>query len=88
MTTTLSWGDIVVGEITDISTPTFAETSKRAGESLQELTAGVSSFSFKIECSKTSLEELKAQLDRLSKPQKPKITDRQIFKMMRVRGIW
>lgn len=56
-------------------------------ESLEALTTGMISFSSEINSSKESFEELKAQWDRLSRLQKPKITDQQIFKTMRMRGI-
>jgi hypothetical protein len=84
----LLYGDKVVAEVTDvIISPKFEDAVKQTAESFNALENGMISFSCKIDNSTVSFEELKAQWDRLSRPQKTKITERQIFKTMRMRGI-
>jgi hypothetical protein len=84
----MRYGDQVIAEVTDvIVSPAFEDAVKQTAEALGALAQGSIKFSFTIEDSGRSFEELKAQLDRLNRPQKPKITDHQIYKTMRMRGI-
>ena len=88
MTCTLLLGGEVIAEVTDIVvSPSFKEATRSTAEALDALAKGLIRVSFTIEDSGRSFEELKAQLDRLNRQQKPKITDRQIYKTMRMRGI-
>lgn len=89
MTLKLLYAGEAVAELTDIVkiSPSFDEVVSQTAASVETLTQGLISFSCTIEDTNASFEELKAQLDRLSKPQKSKITERQIQKTMRMRGI-
>ena len=88
MTCTLSLGGEVIAEVTGIVAPSsFKDTTRATAEALDALAKGLMEISFTIEDSGRSFEDLKAQLDRLNRPAKPKLTDRQIYKTMRMRGI-
>ena len=87
MTATLSLGGEVIAEVTDIEvSPSFKEATRATAEALDALAQGLIKVSFTIEDSSRSFEELKTQLDWLNRPAKPKLTDRQIYKTMRMRG--
>jgi hypothetical protein len=88
MTATLSYEGDVIAEVTDIIvSPALNDAAKTTSEAFDVLTLGLMEFSCKLNDSNASFEKLKAGLDRLNRPQKPKITDRQIYKTMRMRGI-
>jgi len=88
MTATLSLGGEVIADVTDIEvSPSFEKATRSTAAAIDALTQGMGTLRYTVEESTLSFEDLKAQLDRLSRPQKPKITDRQIYKTMRMRGI-
>ena len=88
MTATLSYEGEIIAEVTDIFTsPALKDAAEAPSEAFDALTLGLMEFSCKLNDSSASFEKLKAQLDRLNRPAKPKITDRQIYKTMRMRGI-
>jgi hypothetical protein len=88
MTITLSHGGEVIAEVTDIEvSPSFEKATRATSDAIDALTQGMGTLRYTVEESTLSFEELKARLDRLSRPQKPKLTDRQIYKTMRMRGI-
>ena len=81
MTTTLSIGDDVFAEVTDIIVSPFPDNATKTNDCFDALIKGNLEFTCKVDA-QVSFEELTAQLDRLSKPQKPKISERQIWKSL------
>jgi len=88
MTTTLSLGGEVIADVIDIEvSPSFKEATRSTAEALAALKQGLMEISFTIEDSGGSFEKIVSQLKRGTRQAKPKITDRQIYKTMRMRGI-
>ena len=82
MTCTISYNGEGLSEVISVETKTFEQAAMASAESFHDITRRLIEFSGTLTNATETFEDLKAQLDRLNKPQKPKISERQIWKRM------